>query len=279
MENIIKSLAKNEIYIKLSKDRRNIPSNCSKIGGKPYLPSDFTWPTFSGEGYDTGFKERPLSFLCQINLEEIGELDKDGLLPQKGMLYFFYEMESMRWGFDPADEGCARVYYYENTDGFEPLDFPSDLGEEYIVKDYRLKLTCQNSYPSYEELEYHTDIDIDWDEYDELLGILGQDIEDEHSKLLGYADLIQGEMLTQCERISRGLFCGDHQSYVNTPDDVKEDIKKHATDWQLLFQMMYIQEKDFEMLFGDCGNIYFYIKKEDLENKKFDNIKFVLQCG
>ena len=31
-------------------------------------------------------------------------------------------------------------------------------------------------------------------------------------------------------------------------------------------------------MFGDCGAIYFYISKQDLKNKRFDRIKFELQC-
>ena len=50
----------------------------------------------------------------------------------------------------------------------------------------------------------------------------------EGHKLLGYADAIQGDMLTGCERVSRGLYCGDAESYRNTPDDVKAEIAKHA---------------------------------------------------
>ncbi len=279
MKDIIEALEKNEIMVNLSRDRRNIAPNCSKMGGKPYLPTDFSWPTFSGDSYEDGFAERPLSFLCQINLEEVKELDKENLLPKKGMLYFFYEMASMCWGFDPEDEGCARVYYYDDTEGFAPIDIPRDLAEEYLVKEYRLNFSSGGSYPSYEELDCHAEGEFDWDEYDEILEDMGYEIESERHKLLGYANLIQGEMLTQCERIARGLYCGDAKSYRETPVDVKEDIKKHATDWQLLFQMAYIQEDDFEMLFGDCGNLYFYIKKEDLANKNFDKVWLILQCG
>lgn len=279
MKDTIKALEKNEIMVKLSRDRSNIAQNCSKIGGKPYLPTNFSWPTFSGDSYEDGFAKRPLSFLCQINLEEVKELDKENLLPKKGMLYFFYEMASTCWGFDPEDEGCARVYYYDDTEGFAPFDIPRDLAEEYLVKEYRLNFSSGGSYPSYEELDCHTEGKFDWDEYDEILEDMGYEIESERHKLLGYANLIQGEMLTQCERIARGLYCGDAKSYRETPADVKEDIKKHATDWQLLFQMAYIQEDDFEMLFGDCGNLYFYIKKEDLANKNFDKVWLILQCG
>ena len=276
---MISNIVKNSILVKRLKNAKNIPVDCSKIGGKPYLPKDFIWPTFCGESYENGYAERPLSFLCQINIDEVKHYDKENLLPEKGMLYFFYELDSSCWGFDTEDKGCARVYYYENTDKFKPLDFPENLNQEFIVKEYKLMFDNKNSCPSYEELDCYLENDMDWDKYDECLEEIDCAIDCERNKLLGYADLIQGECLTQCERIARGLYCGDHKSYVNTPTDVKEDINRHASDWTLLFQMMYIQEKDFELLFGDCGNLYFYIKRDDLINRNFDDVWLILQCG
>ena len=33
--------------------------------------------------------EYPLTFICQIDCEDIAPFDKEGLLPHEGMLYFF----------------------------------------------------------------------------------------------------------------------------------------------------------------------------------------------
>lgn len=279
LDSVIDSLRKNEIKITAKKMRPNGAPNRSKFGGKPAVPAGFEWPRFEAENYEGETANRPLSFLCQINLEEISIYDKESLLPKTGMLLFFYEQDSSCWGFDPTDDGCARVYYFDDTKKLEPVDLPEDLKEEFQVKEYDLVFASQSSYPSFEELECHSDFDCDWDDYDEALEKRGYDLDDERHKLLGYADLIQGEMLTECERTARGLFCGDAKSYRNTPDEVKEDIRKSATEWTLLFQMNSIQEDDFELMFGDMGNLYFYIRKEDLKNKEFDKIWLVLQCG
>ena len=40
-----------------------------------------------------------------------------------------------------------------------------------------------------------------------------------------------------------------------------------------------IQEEDYELMFGDVGNLYFYIRKQDLEKGNFDKVWLVLQCG
>ena len=80
----------------------------SKIGGLCHLPPDFQWPIFDGD---------PLSFIAQINLEELPRCPEAAALPDKGILYFFYADNSMAFGYSPEDKGAAVVHYY----GGDPL--------------------------------------------------------------------------------------------------------------------------------------------------------------
>ncbi len=277
LRDVIRSMEKNEIVMTTMEGKKVAAPDDCKLGGKPYLPANFEWPTFKSA--DDGIA-RPLSFFCQVNLTKVKPYDKENVLPKTGMLYFFYECESSVWGFDPADKGAARVFYFENTDGFVPLDLPDNLAEEYTIPEIAVEFKSQKSYPSFEEFENYSDLDCDWDDYDDELEKLGvdTDCDTEDHKLLGYADLIQGEMLTECERVSRGLYCGDAESYENTPNEVKADIEKHAGDWMLLLQLSTVTNGDYEWMFGDCGMLYFYIRKDDLTAGKFDKIQFSLQC-
>ena len=281
LNQVLDGLRKNEIAVTPRQAKHGGAVYRSKFGGRPAVPAGFEWPRFEAENYDGETANRPLSFLCQMNLEEIRAYDKEGLLPQKGLLLFFYEQESMRWGFDPDDEGSSRVYYFEDVSLLTEVELPDDMKDEYKVKEYDLSFASKDSYPGFEELDCHSDVDCDWDDYDNAVEKKGYDPECERSKLLGYANLIQGEMLTECERTTRGLYCGDAKSYRNTTEDVKEDIDKAAADWVLLFQMASIQEDDddYELMFGDVGNLYFYIRKQDLWAKNFDRGWLVLQCG
>ena len=102
--------------------------------------------------------------------------------------------------------------------------------------------------------------------------------EEDISKMLGYANIVQGEMLSECERVSRGLSCSSQDSYENLSDEINNDIDKKASEWLLLFQIGTISNNDFELMFGDCGYIYVYIRKSDLLEKRFDKIQFSLQC-
>ena len=144
LKSAIENLCKNEIVINMENTKVNNPSS-SKVGGKPYLPSDFEWPVFTDKEDN---KTRSLSFLCQINLEEVVPYDKDNVLPKSGMLYFFYECESSRWGFDADDKGAAKVFYYENLDGFISLDLPSDIKDEFKMPELAISFIFRKiNYP------------------------------------------------------------------------------------------------------------------------------------
>ena len=279
MTEILNKLKKTEITIFTESNEDNEILNKSKIGGKPYLPKDFIWPYYQG---------LPLSFLAQINLEEVSSLDKDKLLPDKGMLYFFYELETQEWGYKPQSKGCAKVFYFEDTSNFSLIDFPKDMGDDYKIPEFKVNFKSNISLPSYEgffnlvedkeELEDITEdefYDIYHSAYDELSKKYLVPIE-KYTKLLAYPDVIQNSMEEECEAVSRGINMGGIgylylKKYHN-------EIKKASKDWILLFQMDTVKSDDYELMFGDCGHLYFWIKKEDLANKNFENIWLILQC-
>ena len=66
----------------------------SKWWGDPDLPENMQYPTMTveedGEEY-----EYPLTFICQINCEDIAPFDTEGRLPHEGMLYFFGAVDQL----------------------------------------------------------------------------------------------------------------------------------------------------------------------------------------
>jgi uncharacterized protein YwqG len=274
----IEKLKLNSIAMEFDeKESTSLPIGTSKFGGRPHLPRGFQWPYFKGQSIFTGeIKDRPLSFLAQINCSEVKRYDADNRLPSTGILYFFYELESMLWGFDPKDKGCARVFYYDivATD-LVSIDFPEDMEQDFIMPELKITFEAKYNAPSYEELfDYEDNL---WEKYDELLGESGYlPIGDKSSKLLGYADTIQGDMLLECELVTNGLYCGDGTGY-NSPE--RKKLEQSKDQWKLLFQLDTVTAGSFELMFGDCGRIYYFIKEEDLKNKNFDNTWLVLQCG
>ena len=274
---MLDNLKKNEIT--LSTEFNNISEivDKSKIGGKPYLPKDFIWPYY---------QEFPLSFLAQINLEEVSSLDKDKLLPDKGMLYFFYELETQEWGYSPQDKGCAKVFYFEDTSNFELIGFPEDMEDYYKIPEFKVNFKSNISLPSYEDFDnlneeekilekYKTYKEFEdklFDKYSEIYDEYMESLEN-YTKLLGYPDIIQNSMKEECAAVTRGFNMGG----IDYPKKYKEEIKKASKDWILLFQMDAVESDDYELMFGDSGHIYFWIKKDDLANKNFDNVWLILQ--
>ena len=105
----LESLGRNSIQLKIAR-KETYKLGATRFGGQPDVPPDFVWPTYEGESYDHVVKDRPLTFLAQFNCAELAQFDKEHLLPDHGLLSFFYETDTQCWGYDPKDQGCARVY-------------------------------------------------------------------------------------------------------------------------------------------------------------------------
>lgn len=273
------SIAKNEIRISYKKPNSPLLPSSSKIGGNPAVPQNFIWPQYTGLVYgEKESKSRPLSFMAQINLKDIAELDEDNLLPKSGILSFFYELETMTWGFDPMDKGSARVFYFPNESELSTMEYPDEIEEYAKLPEYAIDFKKQISIPEYHKFE---DVaEYDWDDYNACSAECGYECDErgDYTKLFGYPDVIQNPMEEECESVTRGYRRGSPEDYAKIPETEKADIKENANEWIMFFQMGTISDDDYELMFGDCGHIYFWIKKNDLKNCNFDNIWLILQC-
>lgn len=283
----------NEIKDKLKKMERNsIKLNIegeadeavgrSRFGGVPDVPAGFIWPLFETDTFDDEtVKPRPLSFIAQFNCRELAAYDTEGLLPKTGVLSFFYETDSQRWGYDPKDAGCARVYWFEDIKGLSKGKFPDDLDEYFRFPAIGIGFERKVSLPQYEDFSSTFLSDEEYvklgDDFDKVIEECYGEPEDICSKLLGWADIIQNCMTVECELVSRGHYLGN--AYKDIPKEEMDYAKEYSSDeWLLLFQLDTVSQGDFELMFGDCGCIYFYIRKEDLLAKNFDRVWLMLQC-
>ena len=249
----------------------------TRFGGTPDVPKDFVWPYFETDtANDNEVKPRPLAFLAQFDLSEISKLDTDELLPHSGTLAFFYEVASMRGGYERSDEGCARVYWFQQWEDLSKAEFPEDLPPEHRFPILGISAKSDKTYIDGEDYylgrnDYRQTIEA----FRTARKQLGTDYH--RSCLLGYADVIQGNMTSDCELIARGYNSDEVWNDVNFPADKLEKIEEGAKEWTLLFQLSSIDNKDFELKFGKCGKIYFYIRKEDLRLKHFDRVWLIQQ--
>lgn len=250
----IGKLAKNVIFIKPFEEGAEIKTGQSKIGGKPHLPQGFKWYR-NGEG-------TPLSFLMQINFAETREYDKDNIFPEKGILYLFYDVENQPWDTDDDDGKGFAVYYYDgDISELEPADFPDEYeddccgGVSYVnclMDERAVSFFSEKDAPDYEDFAELSGTAAEENYEDAKTAFLGYDsykYSEDYFKLGGYSNIIQNGLAEE--------FGEDHIQ---------------------LCQLTTYDKGERGFMFGDGGNLYFYISRKDLAEKRFDDVKISLQC-
>lgn len=266
-------MCRSSISLKISGKEEYKPGK-TRFGGRPDVPFDFNWPVFEEKDCDGVVKTVPLTFLAQFNCEELAPYDAEHLLPDHGLLSFFYDTDGQPWGFDPDDVGGARVFWFEDISVLREADYPADMKEDIKLPAFHMEIEQKNSFPDWEDFSEIYSCD---EEEFELLQMATEAEEQEKTKLLGWPDIIQDSMAVECELIAKGYYLGG--SWENIPKTVWQQAKATALDkWYLLFQLDTMEESDFSMMFGDCGRIYFYIPREDLLERRFERVWAILQC-
>ncbi len=123
MKEKLESLGKNSIQLKIAR-KETYKLGATRFGGKPDVPPDFIWPTYEGESYDHVVKDRPLTFLAQLNCAELAQFDAEHLLPDHGLLSFFYETDTQCWGYDPKDKAAPASTGSRTVPRCPPQAFP-----------------------------------------------------------------------------------------------------------------------------------------------------------
>lgn len=247
----------------------------TKLGGCPDLAKNITWPT-------SPYDHNPLSFLGQINCEEVQRFDVQKLLPQQGMLYFFFNLDS-------GDDG--KVIYSEVSINLEktipPVEFHkkkksflqklfSKKVQQSILKESQVEIYNEYHVPSWDSLYLERiqknsktnlpSINAFKEDFFENCYEKGETENTSNHHLLGNYKGIQNEY--------HELNCLD-TSIEKFTNMTLTDIKK-ALQWKLLFQ--FDSDDHLEISWGDWGRIYFFIHEEDLKNKNFNNIKISADC-
>ena len=104
--------------------------------GAPDLPEGMAYPCINVKDEDGGTYPEPLTFVCQIRCADIAELDPEGLLPHRGMLYFFAPIDYFL-GDDgsPLDyHDSPAVLYTEQEDGLRPYELCWEGTDESVFR-------------------------------------------------------------------------------------------------------------------------------------------------
>ncbi len=125
----------------------------SKWWGFPDLPESLDWPTVpveeDGETYDD-----PLTFLCQIRCADLKPFDPAGLLPHRGMLYFFAALDYYLGNLDAAvspgmgewSRGEFQVLYSPTTEGLNTHSLLYEDGSSACLPAEKMVFGVKDSY-------------------------------------------------------------------------------------------------------------------------------------
>lgn len=238
------------LKLRTVENENDIPIGASKMGGSPDVPTNFEFPIWN---------ETPLDFIAQFRLSHVKSLDREDLLPPKGMVYIFFDIAAyakLYYGQKLSDIGPYKVFYLddENT----PLvRMPDPANKPYHYVACSIEFEPQLSPP----IEHHI---FTTDERNELASVkeerwkfremhwkAGEDFGQPFHQLLGNENDIQGAY-SMMREASSAWSVGE------------------AKDWILLLQV----DSDGSSLFqwGDAGMIYFCISKNDLLTRNFDRV-------
>lgn len=246
-------------------------SSLSQFGGIPLIKKGEQW-------IRSKENNKPYVFLLQLDLEELKSFDIDNRLPDKGILSVWYNL-------DYWDDG--KVVYYRDKRELIKADLPKEYEEEEKRKKlpvwkriftksngFRLFSECQLKFeidyqiPSWDSLQmklFHVrngtrflDLEIDENFIDEYLT---ENKSDHH--LLGYYVGLQ-ESVYELMKITKGRY----------PNKLTEEQVKEGLEWMLLLQID--SDKITGMSWADWGKILFFIKEDDLQQQKFDNLNVQL---
>lgn len=238
---------------------KKIAVGTSKFGGFPDLPNELEIPTKN---------DKPLYFIGQLNLKEVQYYHEGNPLPTKGMLYFFYDVEEEPRGFDPKDIGGHRVLFTENIENLQRRELTTEVFPSSVI-------SFEETWTLAKEKIGETGLsdDDEWDFYEEIEEWFIREKNDGFHHLLGSAQSIQSEeMAEECHIVTNGFYLGN--AYPSDKEIQRLPGSPH--DWMLLLQID--TNDELEMYWGDSGRLYFWIKKDDLLQKKFENTWLILQC-
>ena len=229
----------------------------SYFGGEPVLPSGISWPEKNG---------KKLSFLASIALASISEALVFDWLPRDGRLLFFYDIEGQPWGFDPQDRGSWTVIHDSAAPSPPPSSGDTPLR---FVSPRRI-----SSFPSYERPEIAA-LDLTDEQSDALIEISLKEFGDApRHQIGGFPHPIQGDaMELECQLASNGINAGEPAAYEGPR---AKALANAASDWRLLLQVD--SDDALNLMWGDAGTIYFWIREQDARAGRFDNVWLVLQC-
>ena len=206
-------------------------------------------------------------FLAQLDLVELARFSIKLELPSSGWLLFFYSAEQP-WGTTHEDAGGWSVLYAVPGDRVVRSAPPQNLK---LFPEVGLQFeSCRTAADPWSCWYDRSNLTVE--ERFEINEITEAYV-NENSQIGGHPSVIQEPMEVGCELLLSRSLMGDADGFV-TSHTKQEDAK--AQEWRLLLQLESCDEAD--MMWGDNGKLYFWIRREDLVSRRFDRVWMMKQC-
>ncbi|MEV5238930.1 YwqG family protein [Streptomyces cinnamoneus] len=264
-----------------------------KLGGLPALPEDMEWPVWEGHG--------PLSFVASVDCGALPTGALDIPLPADGTLAFFYfdgqidDCEAVVHASDPESWAGTRVVHIPAgvavTERALPvIDHQDEVDDEADDDD-------EDEDDEYVEFEAYTEVPLtvrveltapDVWHPDTMVALSpGGVVKDPQAKPEGTEAFLDALYDLQS---GTDHHIGGHAHPVQNPveyeiaygllgngiqwDDPR--VTEEAKGWTLLAQID--TDGHADMMWGDCGALYWLMRPEDLAERRFDRAMFTMQC-
>jgi uncharacterized protein YwqG len=241
-------------------------SSGSRLGGLALLPPDQSWPVTQAG--------MPLSFLGQISTSEITVPPGCPELPPDTLLAFFYEAAGQQgWGLDPADHQYWKVIAVPRATA-APADAPAGVrvfSPRRLVPELVTTILDPDE-PAIEGLCRATGDGIP-QLYDRLYEEQQRGDKGPLHRMFGWPDLVQNSMQLDCQLASSGI---DLRSDAAYDDPRAAQLEGGAADWMLLLQVDTDDEAGW--MWGDCGTLYYWIRRPDLLAGRFGRVWMIFEC-
>jgi len=257
-----------------------VPSvaGASRLGGAPDLPCGGEWPSYERRVESPRSRVRaPLDFIGQVRLADVPSVALPPGCPTSGLLSFFYDCEEQPWGFDPADRGGGQVMYHAEEVEVAQMTLPREVrarATRASALQFGIEWTVPDADCDPDSDLARSDVSDRWNDVERLISRWP---DQPLHRLFGHPQNIQWGMTVECQVVSSGgSFGGD--SWKEDPRLVRL-AAEGAKDWILLLQVDTDDDSDGPgWMWGDCGRIYFWIRRQDLAARRFDRAWTILQC-
>ncbi|MBK8092993.1 MAG: DUF1963 domain-containing protein [Verrucomicrobiaceae bacterium] len=151
---------------------------------------------------------------------------------------------------------------------------PEDISDQTCLKKHHVNFVKAHTYPSIftEEvarLNLHSKQSDAW--IDQSSAIY---MSHPHHQLGGWPDAVQSpEMDKECQLASNGVYVGNEEGY---KCEKAQKLMAGAAEWSLLLQ--FDSDEELDIMWGDCGMVYFWVKREQAKLGDFSGAWLVFQC-